>query len=186
VLTTPAFIVAAVLVSQLPATSDRSRSKDAPLQQLGARPDTDRSNRERAEGAVDLTNCRHVIVKTGSATRACTNIQPDAHQRHAVTRCCSSRLKSVAGGDAVDYELTVPAWINLNIDGNEATWRSRASRATSSRRPRVTLAAWRNVEAESVDGKITVDFADAARSSEHGRRRHRDLEGVRRDRRRVD
>jgi DUF4097 and DUF4098 domain-containing protein YvlB len=172
VLTTPAFIIAAVLVSQLPATlpTDQDR-KDAPEPQQRSAPGrtkTDQTVNVQKGSRVDLTSCAgNVIVKTWE--RDAVRVQGEHLNRTRISITPRDQVVLIAaeasgrsgGSDAVDYELTVPAWINLNIDGDdcnmEITGLTGNVRAKTTDGEVVLRGLGGNVEAESVDGKITVD-----------------------------
>jgi DUF4097 and DUF4098 domain-containing protein YvlB len=174
VLTTPGFIVAAVLVSQLPATlvtdQDRQDRNAEPQQQRAApgRSQTDQTVNVQKGSRVALTDCTGTVtVKTWE--RDAVRVQADHFNRTriSINQRDQVLLISPASGrdndDAVDYELTVPAWININIDGGGDACNVDITGITGNVVAHTTEGdiVLRNlggsVDAKSVDGKITVE-----------------------------
>jgi hypothetical protein len=172
VFTTPALVVAAVLVSQLPAPlAPEQDRKDEPQQQRSApgRSQTDQTVNVQKGTRVSLTSCMGTAtVKTWD--RDAVHVQGDHFSRTKVNVELRDQVLLISatsgrGRDTddpvVDYVLTVPAWINMNIDGDECNMDitgitgNVVAHTTDGEIILHNLGG--SVDARSVDGKIIVD-----------------------------
>lgn len=170
-LTTPAFIVAAVLVSQLPASlaTEQDRNNE-PRQQRAApgKTQTDQTVNVPKGSRVDLTRCAGTVtVKTWDRDAVRVHGEHLNRTRVTVTQREQVLLISPTGDtrqreeNAVDYELTVPAWINISIDGSECnvdiTGVTGNVVAHIIEGDVLLRNLGGNVDAKSVDGKVTLE-----------------------------
>jgi DUF4097 and DUF4098 domain-containing protein YvlB len=135
---------------------------------LAGPPATDQTVTVQRGARVDLTGCRRAVVRTWEKDEVRVRA---AHRRQTQVRISARNLVVVISAGpgpmtGTDFELTVPSWIGLNVEGIECSADVEGlsgSVSISTVEGDVVLRALSgSAQANSVEGNVTVDAGSGA------------------------